>query len=99
MGLHIESELDMSQPGLDPVDVVRYYIQICKEGRKKENGKFVSFWSHWSEPRLDVNMNGMREEVIAVSHMERLRDDNFYGPGVRWRVIRRICSIFTEVIG
>ena len=82
-GLRIGAlDLEWANPG-EPMVCEKYYIQ-----REQPNGI-------WVDARIDVNMNGAPNLGVTQGILARTRDG--YCDETRWRIVRRTCTVETEV--
>lgn len=87
-------DLERAAVGTEPRVIERFFIQRTHEGDVDERRKS----SKWADARIDVNMDGCVTHDQALTTVERLYSGQHFPSWVKLRVIRRTCTIKTEVV-
>lgn len=83
-------DLEWAQPG-QQVSVVRYFLQVSKLDKEG--------WSSWRDAwDLDINREGISLLEQAQVAKEQLEKSCAYPDSTRFRVVKRVCELRTEVV-
>jgi hypothetical protein len=85
------STLEWAHPGSSPVVVEKFFIQRTHYDKKRDV-------LTWGDARIDVNTQGSDTSDAAIAVLDRLVEGEFYPKDVYLRIIRRTCTIETEVV-
>ena len=88
------SPLDMewAQPGL-PMTAEKFFVQKTSVMKTAKGSRII-----WGDAYVDGNVQGFDNHDQATGCMRRLIEGHHYGGGVQLRVVRRTCTIETEVV-
>ncbi len=80
-------DLEHAVPG-NPLVVERYFVQRQRHGSRSH--------VYWTDALNDANINGVPTLEMAEGVLARTRES--YADGLGWRIIKRVCTVETEVV-
>ncbi len=86
-------EIERAQPGSEPLVTEKFFVQ--KKSMLKTSGRLRVYWH---DADVDGNWAGFDSIERVRKVQERLIKGCTYGRGVQLRVIKRTCTVETEVM-
>jgi hypothetical protein len=85
-------ETEHAQPGGDPLVSEKFFVQLTSVMKTSEGPRV-----YWRDADVDGNWDGFDSIERVQGVRESLIRSHHYGGGVQLRVIKRTCTVETEI--